>query len=373
MRNMLLGGKYLAIESSSDTITLTHLHEAFASTETCRMAMKQLASLVAHWVRMTLILLILPIASSASAQEQSAPANRQLHLAYITPDVRIPFWNIMTRGIRHRGEQLGYTVSAHSAGNSARRELELLAQMLRQPVDGLIISPTTSSAGATLIKLARKAGIPVVVADIGADSNDYVAFISSDNHEGAYDIGRILVRAMEQRGWQQGRVGIIAIPQKRLNGQQRTAGFMQALNEAGIQNAAMRQQTDFSHDETYAFTLELINEVSDLRAIWLQGSDRYQAALDAIADSGKKDDILLVTFDAEPEFLQLIPDGVLTGAAMQQPYLMGEAALQAMHNHLYSQPVIAEQKLPVLAISADNIDKNLIRIRRNVLGQEAAH
>jgi ABC-type sugar transport system substrate-binding protein len=173
---------------------------------------------------------------------------------------------------------------------------------------------------------------------------------------------------MHEQGWQNGSVGIIAIPQKRHNGQERTAGFMRAMQEAGIKGADIKQQEDFSYEETYRYTRQLIDDNPDLHALWLQGSDRYNAALDAIADAGKKEEILLVTFDAEPVFLELIPKGLLVGAAMQQPYLMGEEAVKAMDAHLNGRPVTKELQLPILAISTKNIAKRLPLIRRNVLG-----
>ncbi len=76
----------------------------------------------------------------------------------------------------------------------------------------------------------------------------------------------------------------------------------------------------------------------------------------------------MICFDAEPEFLELIPAGVLVGAGMQQPYLMGEQAMEQLHSHLQGRPVQSEKRLPVLAISGHNIKANLANIRRNVLG-----
>ena len=263
------------------------------------------------------------LSPSGLLAEQKKP-----QLAYLVSDIRIPFWAIMSRGIRSKSNELGYELSVLSADNLAKNELQNTVKALQQKVDGLIISPTNSSASVTLLKMAKTAGIPVVIADIGTDAGDYVSYISSDNRDGAYKIGKILTEQMKMKNWQNGRVGIIAIPQKRANGQARTAGFMQALKEAGIKGADIKQQVNFSYQETYDFSKELIDKNSDLRAIWLQGSDRYQGALDAIADSGKKDQILLVCFDAEPEFLELIPSGVLVGAAMQQPFLMGQEACQ---------------------------------------------
>ncbi|MEW8256418.1 MAG: substrate-binding domain-containing protein, partial [Candidatus Thiodiazotropha taylori] len=126
-----------------------------------------------------------------------------------------------------------------------------------------------------------------------------------------------------------------------------------------------------SYRETYDYSKQMIEKYPDLRAIWLQGSDRYEGALDAIADTGKTEEILLTTFDAEPIFLDLIPQGILIGAAMQQPYLMGEEAVISMHRHLNGEMVEKEKQLPVLAISKENISEKLPTIRRNVLGIES--
>jgi len=274
----------------------------------------------------------------------------------------------MKRGVDLRATALGYKVDFYSADNSAKRELEFTIKAIKDKVNGIILSPTNSSAAVTILKLAKTAGIPVVISDIGTDSGDYVSYISSDNRKGSYQIGKILAKVLRGRRWDGGTVGIIAIPQKRANGQARTAGFMSAMNEAGIKGANIHQQVDFSYQETFGLASKLINDHPDLRALWLQGSDRYQGALDAIAAAGKNGQILLICFDAEPEFLQMIPAGTLVGAAMQQPFLMGEMAVKAMDDHLKGEQVPHHQMLPILPISNENIAEQLPIIRRNVLG-----
>ncbi len=291
-------------------------------------------------------------------------------LVYIASDARIPFWSIMAKGVKSSAEPLGYKLAVYSPENDPKKEIELVAKAINDKVSGIIISPTTSSACATILKLAKQASIPVVISDIGTDGGEYVSYISSDNKQGAYEIGKVLAKKLLAKGWNDGRVGIIAIPQKRLNGQLRTAGFMQAMKESGIKGADIKQQSEWSEEETYRYSKELIEKYKDLKAIWLQGSDRYRGALNAIADSGNKDKILLITFDAEPEFLELIPKGILVGSAMQQPYLMGQEALKAMDAHLQGKSVEKDLQLPILAISMDNIAEKLPIIRRNVLGIE---
>lgn len=303
-------------------------------------------------------------ASSAMAESQASEGKK---LAYVVSDLRIPFWDILSRGIQNRAQALGYETVVYSADNDAKSELENIIKALRQ-VDGVIISPTSSSSAVTMLKLAKRAGVPVVIADIGTDGGDYVSYISSNNFDGGYKIGKILAEKMKQLDWQEGRIGIIAIPQKRANGKARTNGFLMAMKEAGISRADIEQQVDFSYRETYDHARAFLKEHVDLRAIWLQGSDRYQGALDAIQDAGRQGEVLLACFDAEPEFLQMIPEGKLIGAAMQQPFLMGEQAVQAMHDHLQGQPVDKELQLSILGVSQDNIEANLPLIKRNVLG-----
>lgn len=292
-------------------------------------------------------------------------------IVYLVSDIKIPFWNIMAKGIKTKAMELGYEVQIYSADNINANELKNTFQAIDSNIDGLIVSPINSSSASTILKLAKKSNIPSVISDIGADRGDYVSFISSNNFQGAYNIGKILANKMKDLNIDtDGTVGIISIPQKRSNGKARTDGFLKAMNEADIKIAGLLQQENFSYKETYDHSMTLITNNSNLKALWLQGSDKYKGALDAIKDSGKKDKILLVCFDAEPEFIDMIQEGKLVGTAMQQPYLMGTKAVEALVNHLDGKKVLKEQQLEVLAISKENIKSKLPVIKRNVLGIE---
>ncbi|MFA9372845.1 MAG: substrate-binding domain-containing protein [Poseidonibacter sp.] len=291
-------------------------------------------------------------------------------IVYIVPDIQIPFWQIMSKGITNASNSLAYELEIYDSKNSPKIELQNTIKSIKNKVAGIVISPTNSSACVTILKLAKKASIPVVISDIGTDGGEYVSYISSNNKDGAYKLGQILAKRMNELNYQDGKVGIIAIPQKRLNGQERTAGFMQALNEAKIKGATIVQQFTWTEEETYTYTKQMILDFPDLRAVWLQSSNVYLGALNAIKDAGKSNEILLISFDAEPIFLDLIPKGILVGAAMQQPYLMGHEALVTMDKYLNKEEVQKNIQLPILDISKENIEQKLPIIRKNVLGLE---
>jgi len=291
-------------------------------------------------------------------------------IVYIPIDNGIPFWQIMSKGISVIATHKKYDFEVLDAENSPKKELELTIKAIKEKVSGIIISPSNSSAAVTILEIAKNANIPVVIADIGSDGGEYVSYISSDNITGAYNLGLHLTRKMKEKGWQKGKVGIIAIPQKRINGQQRTQGFMSALRQENIKGAGIKQMVKWTEEETYQFTKDFIMNCPDVKAIWLQTSNVYKGALRAIKELKKEKEIFLVTFDAEPEFIELIKDNTIIGSAMQQPFIIGEVAAKTLLKHIEGEKVKKNIQIPILTVNKYNIMENLITIEQNVLGIE---
>ena len=287
-------------------------------------------------------------------------------LIYLVPDLNIPFWEIMSNGVKNKAKELNNTIEVFDSKNQTKTELENIIKAIKTNPAGIILTPTNSSACVTLLKFAKEANIPVVISDVGTDEGDYISYISSNNFEGAYKLGLMLSKKMLELNTYNKTVGIVAIPQTRINGKARTEGFIKALNENNIKGAGLKQINDFSEDEAYKFTKELIKENPNLGAVWIQTSNIYNGALTAIKESNK--DILLISFDAEPIFVDLISKDVLVGTAMQQPYLMGEKAVETMNLFLNGKDMEKNIILDVLPISKNNIKEEYSKIEKNVLG-----
>ena len=159
-------------------------------------------------------------------------------LVYLTPGLDLAFWRYLSKGIENVAKEAGYNYQALDSGNNAQTQLKNAKDSIARGVAGIIISPTDSSTAPAVLDLAKQANIPVVIADIGTDSGDYVSFIISDNYQGANGAGKALAEAMKAAGKEDGSVGIVGISQARLNGQARTKGFKDAMTEAGITKEA---------------------------------------------------------------------------------------------------------------------------------------
>ena len=152
-----------------------------------------------------------------------------------------------------------------------------------------------------------KANIPVVIADIGTSSGNYVSFIISDNEKGAHDTGVALAAALKEHHWDQGPVGLVTISLARNNGKARTKGFRDAMKENGdIKEVALDQMQRYTADETFKYVQDMLTAHPDLHGIFVQTDTPTLGAVRAIQAAHRQDTVLLAAFDGVPEFIDLI-------------------------------------------------------------------
>jgi len=308
----------------------------------------------------------LPFTDSAFAQGAAAGK----HIAYLTPGLDLPFWRIVGKGITDTVKAQGGTTTIYDSHNDASTQLKNAQDAIAQGVAGIVISPTDSSTAPSVLQIAARAKVPVVIADIGTNSGDYVSFISSENEKGAYETGRKLAQVMKQKGWEKGGYGISSISLARQNGKLRTDGFRRAMKEAGIPEVALNQMQRYTADETFRFVQDMLTAHPDMHGIFVQTDTPTLGAARAIQVAHRQGDVALVAFDGVPQFVDMIRDGTLTASGMQQPYLMGQKAAGAMLDHLAGKTPPKSIVVPVIVVSKDNLDKELPVIRQTVFGGE---
>jgi ribose transport system substrate-binding protein len=183
---------------------------------------------------------LLGVALGAAGPSPATAATKEI--VYLTPGLDLPFWRYLSKGIESVAKKEGYQYQALDSHNNAQTQLKNAQDAIARGVASIIISPTDSSTAPSVLTLAERAKIPVVVADIGTNSGEYVSFIISDNEKGAHGVGEALAAAMKEKGWASGSVGLVTISQARKNGQARTKGFRDAMKAAGITKEAGLQQ-----------------------------------------------------------------------------------------------------------------------------------
>ena len=293
-------------------------------------------------------------------------------IVYLTPGLDLPFWLYLSKGVESVATKNGYSYQALDSHNSAQTQLKNAQDAIARNVAGIIISPTDSSTCPSVLQLAQNAKIPVVIADIGTNSGDYVSFIISDNYEGAHGVGEALAAAMKEKGVEKGSVGLVTISQARKNGQARTKGFRDGLVAGGVKTkeAALQQMQSYTGEETFKFTQDMMTANPDMTAMFIQTDQPTIGALRAIKAARRQGQILVSAFDGIPEFVDLLKKGDIVATGMQQPYLMGVKSGEAMFEHLSGGKPAKEILVPILVVTPKNIDELLPTVKETVFANE---
>ena len=292
-------------------------------------------------------------------------------IVYITPGMDLPFWRAVAKGVGKTVTAAGYSYSVLDSHNSAPTQLQNAQDAIAHDVAGIVISPTDSSTAPSVLALAKRNNVPVVIADIGTNSGDYVSLIKSDNYKGAYGVGEALAVALKAKGWEKDAFGLCTISLARKNGQDRTAGFRDAMKAAGLVNeAALKQMQSYTTDETFKFVQDMLTGAPNLRGLFVEVDQPTLGALQAIKAANRSDDVLVASFDGIPEFVDLLKSGRLVAVGMQQPYLMGDRAAAALIGSLKGTTPEKETLVPIMVATHQNIEDLLPTARRTVFAQD---
>ena len=143
------------------------------------------------------------------------------------------------------------------------------------------------------------------------------------------------------------------------------------MDASGHKVVARNEMRLYTADETYKFTQDMLTSNPELRGIFVEAANASLGALRAIHAGRRSDQTLLVAFDGLPPFIDLIKNGQLVAAAMQQPYLMGAKAADAVMDSIEGKPTQRVIALPVLIVTKDNLDQMLPTLRKTVFPSEA--
>jgi len=273
-------------------------------------------------------------------------------IAYLTPSMDVPFWRYLADGIEKKVAEMSpnSTVEVYDSKDSADIQLKNAQDAIVKQVDAIIISPTDSSTAPAVLAIAAESDVPVIISDIGTDSGEYASFIITDNEAGAKAIGEFLAEKLKEGD----QVAQITIPQARINGQLRKAGFESGIETNKLDQVDFRQMEKNNRQEGESFTQDLITAYPELKGIFVQAEDPTMGAITALVAAGRED-VQVVGFDCSPEMLDAIREGTLLGTSAQQTVLMGKLSAEQAIKVLRGEEVEKEIKIGTMLITKDNI------------------
>jgi len=293
-------------------------------------------------------------------------------IAYLVPDLGISFWDYVRRGIEAAAKEGNFGVLVLESHQQPDKEMENAKAAIAAGVRGIIMSPIDADSSPSVLDYCKEHGIPVVLADLGTRSGDYLSYVKSDNASGAYGVGIALARQMKERGWNNEPVGIIAIRHEE-NREERFAGFRAAMRDEGVgKTELVRHLTTHNQDYCYILTKEMLASSPDVRGIFVMSDHPSYGALRAIREAGRGSEIIVGAFDGSHKLVDLIRKGEVVGTGMQKCYEIGTRSAELLLAHFRGEPVPKVVTVPTIVVTAHNLTSTLPEVSRSVFAGEPA-
>ena len=213
-------------------------------------------------------------------------------IGVIVQDSAYPFYAEVIRGIEDTSFEQGYTITLCNSDGDLGKEHLYTNMLIERQVDGILFFATSSQSN-THIQRFKARRVPLVVVDRPVPEIE-IDSVLIDNERGGWLAARHLVELGHRR------IGCISGPPDLLVSTQRTSGYQQALNEAGIPvNRNLIANGDFEYESGYQAARHLLSGQKPPTAIFACNDLMAVGAINAALELNQQvpTDVSVVGFD----------------------------------------------------------------------------
>lgn len=239
-----------------------------------------------------------------------------------------PFWDACDRGLKDAGQKLGVRVELVRNDATEGGQIRRLEQLATQgDVKGIGVSVLESQASGVLelMQALRAKGVKVITVDSDGPREGREAFVGTNNLEAGRELGRLSAQLRPEGGKAVAFVGLLGSQ----NAKERIQGFKEGLGPKIELVDSMEDAVNESKARNNV-TAAIQNhpDVNILAGIW---SYNAPAITDVISANERRKDFTIVAFDAEPNALVAMDQGMLDAMVVQNPYEMGFTGATLLH------------------------------------------
>ena len=286
-------------------------------------------------------------------------AAAETNVEFIAGVIGDPFYNSMECGAREAAAEFGVTLSwtGPTDWDIAKQQPFIDAAVQNAP-DAMIIAPTDSRALITQIQQLVSDGIPVITVDAPLDEPVEVQTIQSNHYEG----GKAAAEAMKIVAGTGGSYIVLGLKPGLPDIDARVNGFTENLGGGNILPTLYPETSTSRASEQVAAA---ILSTPDLKGIYATHFSAATGAAAAILQAGRQGDIKLVAFDAAPQQVRDLKDGIYDALVVQEPHNMGYESVK-----LAAQ--IASGEVDLASVEHDNFLGSVIATRDNMNDADVA-
>jgi ribose transport system substrate-binding protein len=301
------------------------------------------------------VALLLMVTGCDKGNGSGAPSAKTPVIAVIPKSVEHVFWKAVETGARQGAAEAKVEIRWQGPNNEADRqaEIRIVADMVAQGVDAVCIAPNDKTALIDSIVDAHKK-MPVIVFDSGADTDDYTAFIATDNRKGGEMAGQYMLKLLGDAG---GKVAVLRGVAGSQSTTEREEGFIAAIKAANnpkITIVDARGDNELARSKQV--TADLLTREGDIAGFFGCSEPASLGVLGGLEDTGKAGKVKFVGFDGGDALARGMDEKKIDALVVQQPVLMGEMAVKAAAAAVRGQKVDKHQPIQPVLITQENKD-----------------
>ncbi|AUG75549.1 sugar ABC transporter substrate-binding protein [Kitasatospora sp. MMS16-BH015] len=275
-------------------------------------------------------------------------------IAFVAGKTGDPFYITMKCGASAEAKKLGYSFSATgSADWSVPEQVTAVNSVTANRPGGVLISPVDPNSLAAPVKTLQSAGTKVAIVDTSlTDTSLGVTHISSDNTQGGTQAADTMAGLLGSSG----EIVILTPDLTTTTTNARIDGFKQQLaaKYPGLKIDDIRQVGDTAQGAASAVGDELAAHPT-LTGIFTANSQTGEGVGTGLKNAGRQGKIKVVSFDAGPQQVQALESGAVDALISQDPYGIGQQAVDQLANALTKKPVTDPIHTKLASITRDNL------------------
>lgn len=269
---------------------------------------------------------------SASDSPSATPSAEKKTIYVLVKVLGNQYWSVVEAGARKAGNDLGCNVVI--VGTAAESEVEKQVALLQDAVsakaDAIVIAPLDRKAMAAPISEQFKSGIPMILIDSSADTEDYSAAYLTDNIAAGKLAAEAMITKLKAAGAPEDKEGVIAITIGSTGSQaiiDRNQGFKEYWDANAPANWKVLwdevKVNDGDAQKALTFGQDFITAYPNLIGLFAPNNGSTVGFVKALEESGRKD-ITMVGFDFSAEMEAIVRNADYNVATiLQRQFFMG--------------------------------------------------
>ncbi len=285
----------------------------------------------------------------------------------IVPTLDSEFWNRYVAFTKTGAQQLGVKLVVLNADNKPDNMIQFTQDLVARHVDGIISVGYWSSAPPT-IAFARRANIPVVIADSypdflpqSAKAPNYIAFVGPSDLDAGYHMGKALLEALKPGPDGKKVIGVVNGTPGTSVAIDRRKGLDQAIKEEGADKVTIagEVQGNFTRDEAMTAFQSLYQGHPEIKGVFSANDPMAMGVIAALERMGKAPgkDVQIVGMDLNGSNVEAMKAGK-QHFDIGGHWLQGGIGLLIMYDYLHGVKVPADKanvKLKLLPMTQADV------------------